>query len=37
MDDWLLFLGAGASVAAPSSLPDFAKLSEGVLGGLGWT
>lgn len=37
MDDWLLFLGAGASVAAPASLPDFARLSEGVLGGLGWT
>src|SRR5215470_3348408 len=37
MDDWLLFLGAGASVAAPACLPDFAKLSEGVLGGLGWT
>lgn len=36
MDDWLLFLGAGASVAAPAGLPDFAKLSEGVLGGLGW-
>ncbi len=37
MDDWLLFLGAGASVAAPACLPDFALLSEGVLGALGWT
>jgi hypothetical protein len=37
MEDWLLFLGAGASVAAPACLPDFALLSEGVLGALGWT
>jgi tetratricopeptide (TPR) repeat protein len=37
VDDWLLFLGAGASVAAPACLPDFALLSDGVLGALGWT
>jgi len=37
VDNWLLFLGAGASVSAPAGLPDFALLSEGVLGALGWT
>lgn len=36
MDDWLLFLGAGASVGAPASLPAFPALSAGVLQGMGW-
>ena len=36
MDDWLLFLGAGASVGAPSCLPAFPALSAGVLQGMGW-
>lgn len=36
MDDWLLFLGAGASVAAPTSLPLFLQLAAGILRGMGW-
>ncbi|HEX8104884.1 MAG TPA: SIR2 family protein [Solirubrobacteraceae bacterium] len=36
MDDWLLFLGAGASVAPPTSLPLFPDLAAGVLGAMGW-
>jgi len=35
--DWLLFLGAGASVARPTRLPLFYELSAGVLQGIGWT
>jgi len=31
---WLLFLGAGASVAAPTRLPLFLPLAEGVLRGM---
>jgi hypothetical protein len=33
---WLLFLGAGASKGPPTHLPDFAELSAGVLGAIGW-
>lgn len=36
MDDWLLFLGAGASVAAPTRLPLFLQLAAGILQGMGW-
>jgi hypothetical protein len=32
----VLFLGAGASVAAPTRLPAFPSLASGVLGGIGW-
>jgi hypothetical protein len=35
-EDWLLFLGAGASVPSPTELPTFADLSSSVLRGLGW-
>jgi hypothetical protein len=33
---WLLFLGAGASMAAPTELPNFGELFAGVVGGMGW-
>ena len=33
---WLLILGAGASVPAPTRLPAFDALSTGVLRGIGW-
>ncbi len=32
----MLFLGAGASVAAPTCLPDFGSLARGVMGSVGW-
>jgi hypothetical protein len=35
--NWLLVLGAGASVPPPTELPTFADLSSAVLRGLGWT
>jgi hypothetical protein len=34
--EWLLFLGAGASVSKPASLPAFPALATGVLRGIGW-
>jgi hypothetical protein len=37
MDDWLLFLGAGASVGPPARLPAFPALAAGVLRGIGWS
>lgn len=36
MEDWLLFLGAGASVASPTRRPLFLALAAGVLRALGW-
>jgi SIR2-like protein len=33
---WLLFLGAGASMAPPSRLPNFSELFAGVLRSIGW-
>lgn len=36
MRNWLLILGAGASVPPPTELPTFADLSAAVLLGLGW-
>jgi hypothetical protein len=36
MSGWVLFLGAGASVSAPTRLPAFPALAQGVLGGVGW-
>jgi hypothetical protein len=36
VDDWLLFLGAGASVAPPTCRPLFRPLAAGVLQGMGW-
>jgi hypothetical protein len=33
---WLLFLGAGASMAPPSRLPNFSELFAGILKGIGW-
>jgi hypothetical protein len=33
---WLLFLGAGASMAPPSQLPNFTELFAGVLRSIGW-
>lgn len=35
--DWLLFLGAGASVSAPASLPAFPTVATGVLCAIGWS
>jgi hypothetical protein len=35
-EDWVLFLGAGASVAGPTRLPTFDVLAAAVLRGLGW-
>ncbi len=37
VNDWLLFLGAGASVPPPSRIPAFQALSAGVLSAVGWT
>lgn len=34
--DWLMFLGAGASVAPPTCLPLFRPLAAGVLEAMGW-
>jgi hypothetical protein len=36
LTNWLLILGAGASVPLPTELPTFADLSSAVLRGLGW-
>jgi hypothetical protein len=36
LTNWLLILGAGASVPPPTELPTFADLSSAVLRGLGW-
>jgi hypothetical protein len=33
---WLLFLGAGGSMAPPSTLPSFGELFAGLLEGIGW-
>lgn len=33
---WLLFLGAGASMAPPSRLPNFSELFAGILRSIGW-
>lgn len=35
MEKWLLFLGAGASVARPTRLPLFYPLADGVLRAMG--
>jgi hypothetical protein len=35
--DWVMFLGAGASVAGPTRLPVFDALAAAVLRGLGWS
>lgn len=35
-EDWLLFLGAGASVARPTRLPTFDVIAAAVLRGIGW-
>lgn len=35
--DWLLFLGAGASVAPPTRMPLFKALATGVLRSTGWS
>jgi hypothetical protein len=35
-EDWLLFLGAGASAVCPTHLPTFDALSTSILVGLGW-
>jgi hypothetical protein len=35
-EDWLLFLGAGASAVCPTHLPTFDVLSNSILAGLGW-
>jgi hypothetical protein len=36
VSEWVLFLGAGASVSAPTRLPAFPSLARGVLAGVGW-
>ena len=36
VQEWVLFLGAGASVSAPTRLPPFPSLARGVLAGVGW-
>ncbi len=36
LDDWLLFIGAGASRPAPTNLPTFSPLSIAVLESIGW-
>lgn len=35
-DEWLLFLGAGASAPPPTSLPTFPALSAAILESIGW-
>jgi hypothetical protein len=35
--DWLLFLGAGASVPKPAEVPAFGTLAVGVFGAIGWS
>jgi tetratricopeptide (TPR) repeat protein len=37
MDEWIFFLGAGASVASPTSLPAFPSLAESSLASVGWS
>jgi hypothetical protein len=37
LEDWLLFLGAGASAPDPCNLPPFGALSDAILGSIGWT
>lgn len=36
LDEWLLFLGAGASRPTPTNLPPFVPLSEAILNAIGW-
>ena len=36
VDDWLLLLGAGASIAPPTSIPAFDSLARGIFTALGW-
>jgi hypothetical protein len=36
MNDWLLFLGAGASCPPPTGFPPFVPLARGVLSAIGW-
>ena len=36
LGNWLLILGAGASLAPPARLPAFAEMAEGVLTAIGW-
>ena len=36
MSDWMMFLGAGASRAAPTSIPAFDQLRDAILEQLGW-
>jgi len=36
MSDWMMFLGAGASTATPTSIPAFDPLRDAILNALGW-
>lgn len=36
LDEWLIFLGAGASRPTPTNLPPFVPLSEAILNAIGW-
>jgi hypothetical protein len=36
MSDWMMFLGAGASMATPTSIPAFDPLRDAILKALGW-
>jgi len=36
MSDWMMFLGAGASMANPTNIPGFDRLRDEILNALGW-
>jgi hypothetical protein len=36
MSDWMMFLGAGASMATPTNIPGFDQLRDEILNALGW-
>src|SRR5215471_12265249 len=36
MSDWMMFLGAGTSMAAPTNIPAFDPLRDAILEALGW-
>ena len=36
MSDWMMFLGAGASMATPTNIPAFDPLRDAILKALGW-
>jgi SIR2-like domain len=36
MSDWMMFLGAGSSMAAPTNIPAFDPLRDAILEALGW-